>query len=77
MNTGKLYDLLNSIGLNVEEVKKDVLKGYACNVKQWHSFRMWVNKSGKVTLRTRGVQKSFNVKNSFQLRYIAKGFELL
>lgn len=77
MNTGKLWDLLNGIGLNVEEVKKDVFKGYSCNVKQWHSFRMWVNKSGKVTVKTCGVQKSFDVMNTRQLRDVAKGFELL
>ena len=77
MNTGKLLDLLNSIGLNVEEVKKGVLKGYSCNIKQWHSFRMWVNKSGKVTVKTCGVQKSFKVMNSRQLREVAKGFGLI
>lgn len=77
MNTQKLWDLLNIIGLHVEEVKPHVLKGYACNVKQWHSFRTWVNKSGKVTVKTCGVQKSFHVMNASQLREVAKGFELL
>lgn len=77
MNSGKLWDLLNSIGLNVYEVKANVFKGYACNIKQRHTFRMWVNKSGKVTIKTCGVQKSFSVMNTRQLREVAKGFELI
>ncbi|RIN23975.1 hypothetical protein [Staphylococcus succinus] len=77
MNSGKLWELLNSIGLNVYEVKPNVFKGYANNIKQWHTFRMWVNKSGKVTVKTCGVQKSFHVMNARQLREVAKGFDLL
>lgn len=77
MNTGKLWYLLNDIGLNVEEVKPNVFKGNACNVKQWHTFRVWVNKSGKVTIKTCGVQRSFTVWNSKQLRDAARGFDLL
>lgn len=77
MNSSKLWYLLNSIGLNVTEVKRDVFKGYSCNVKQWHSFRMWVNKSGKVTVRTLGVQKSFHVMNARQLKDVCKGFQIL
>lgn len=77
MNSGKLWQLLNNIGLNVSEVKRDVFKGHACNVRQWHTFRMWVNKSGKVTVKTQGVQKSFQVMNERQLREVAKGFEII
>lgn len=77
VNSSKLRDLLYSIGLNVYEVKPNVYKGFACNVKQWHSFRMWVNKSGKVTVKTCGVQKSFHVMNSRQLSEVARGFDLL
>lgn len=77
MNSSKLWYLLNSIGLNVTEVKRDVFKGNSCNVKQWHSFRMWVNKSGKVTIRTHGVQKSFHVMNARQLKDVCKGFQIL
>lgn len=77
MNSGKLWELLNSIGLNVYEVKPNVFKGYANNIKQWHTFRTWVNKSGKVTVKTCGVQKSFHVMNARQLREVAKGFDLL
>lgn len=77
MNSSKLWHLLNSINLNVYEVKPNVFKGYACNIKQWHTFRMWINKSGKVTVKTCGVQKSFTVMNARQLREVAKGFDLL
>ncbi|WP_436962392.1 hypothetical protein [Staphylococcus shinii] len=77
MNSSKLWYLLNSINLNVYEVKPNVFKGYACNIKQWHTFRMWINKSGKVTVKTCGVQKSFAVMNARQLREVAKGFDLL
>lgn len=77
MNSDKLWYLLYNIGLNVSEVKREVFKGYACNVKQWHSFRMWVNKSGKVTVKTLGVQKSFHVMNERQLKDVCKGFDLL
>lgn len=77
MNSKKLWYLLNNIGLNVIEVKRDVFKGYSCNVKQWYSFRMWVNKSGKVTVRKCGVQKSFHVMNERQLKEMCKGFQIL
>lgn len=77
MNTNKLAHLLASIGLSVEEVKRDVLKGYSCNVKQWPTFRIWVNKSGCVTIRTRNVQKSFEIYNKKQLERALKGFEIV
>lgn len=77
MNSSKLWYLLNSIGLNVIEVKQGVFKGHSCNVKQWHSFRMWINKSEKVTVRTLGVQKSFHVMNERQLKEVCNGFEII
>lgn len=77
MNSGKLWQLLNNIGLNVSEVKRDVFKGHACNVKQRNTFRMWVSKSGKVTVKTQGVQKSFHVMNERQLREVARGFGII
>lgn len=77
MNDYKLLDLIRQVGLYVEEVKPHVFKGNACNVKQWHTFRIWLNKSNKVTIRTRNVQKSFNIQNRQQLARELKGFEIL
>ena len=45
MNTKQLLDYLTYIGLNVQEVGAGIYKGHSCNVKQWHSFRIWINKS--------------------------------
>lgn len=77
MNTNKLRLILSHIGLFVDEVKPGVFKGYSYNIKQWPTFRIWVNKSGRVTIRTRNVQKSFEIYNKTQLERALKGFEII
>jgi hypothetical protein len=77
MNDYKLLNLLQQVGLRVDEVKPHVFKGNAGNVKQWHTFRIWLNKSNKVTIRTRNVQKSFDIQNRHQLLRALRGFDLL
>lgn len=44
MNSSILLIYLQQLDLNIEEVKPDIYKGFSCNVKNWHSFRIWVNK---------------------------------
>lgn len=77
MNEIKLINMLEAVGLKVEEVKPRVYKGNSCNVRSWHSFRIWINKSKKVTIKSHGVQKSFDIKNAEQLQKELRGFELL
>ena len=62
----------------VVEIDKDKLKGNSCNVLSWPVFRLWINKSNKLTVRTRGVQKSFEDWTSLQdFKSILKGFEII
>lgn len=77
MNTNKLAYLLSRIGLFVKEVKPDVFKGNSYNIKQWPTFRIWVNKSRRVTIRTHNVQRSFDIRNKKQLERALKGFEIV
>lgn len=55
MNIKQLFNYLDHIGVQVQEAKTNIYKGYSCNVKQWHSFRIWVNKSDKVAIKSHGV----------------------
>lgn len=77
MNGNKLRLILSHIGLFVDEVKPGVFKGHASNIRQWPTFRIWVNKSERVTIRTRNVQKSFEIYNKTQLERALKGFEII
>ncbi|HGN7101666.1 hypothetical protein L4932_03475 [Staphylococcus aureus] len=54
-----------------------VLEGYSCNIKNWPKFKVWINKSNKVTIKSRGVQKSFDIEDEKSLREELKGFEIL
>lgn len=77
MNDYKLLDMLKAIGLYVEEVKPHVFKGHACNIKQRPIFRIWLNKSNRVTIKTRNVQRSFIIQNKHQLLKELRGFQIL
>lgn len=93
MSVNELKTMLNNIGLNVDvEIKKrsevhpfetetyqddTVLEGYSCNIKNWPIFKVWINKSDKVTMKTRGVQKSFDIRNVDELKRELKGFEII
>ncbi|HHP3964843.1 hypothetical protein [Staphylococcus saprophyticus] len=77
MNTKQLLDYLNYIGLNVQEVGAGIYKGHSCNVKQWHSFRIWINKSGNVTIKSHGVQRSFKLQKINELERELRGFEII
>lgn len=74
----KLKNMFFEIGLVVEKASNNQLKGNSCNVRSWHTFRAWINKSGNLTIRTRGIQKSFSDwtnKNNFKQTLLK--FELL
>src|SRR5699024_1741489 len=89
----ELKTMLNNIGLYVDvEIKKrsevnpfdteiyksdTVLEGNSCNIKNWPIFKVWINKSNKVTIKTRGVQKSFDIQNKDELKRELKGFEII
>lgn len=77
MTNGQLLNMYSNIGLVLEEASNGQYKGNSCNVRQWHSFRTWINKSGKIAIKTLGVQKSFNIGNKDQLKHELKGFELI
>lgn len=77
MNSNRLKEMLNTIGIATDEVKKGVFKGYSCNMLSRPIFRTWVNTRGKVTIKTRGIQKSFNIENIEQLSKELKGFEII
>lgn len=77
MNSSILLSYLQQLDLNIEEVKPDIYKGFSCNVKNWHSFRIWVNKKRNVTIKTKGIQKSFNISNLNELKKELKSFELI
>lgn len=77
MNTKQLLDYLNYIGLNVQEVGAGIYKGHSCNVRQWHSFRIWINKSGNVTIKSHGVQRSFKLQQMIELERELRGFEII
>ena len=72
-----LANNIEQVGL-VVEIDKDKLKGNSCNVLSWPVFRLWINKSNKLTVRTRGAQKSFeNWTNLQDFKNILKGFEII
>lgn len=77
MNDYKMLNLVKQVGIQVEEVKPKVYKGYSCNIKQWHTFRIWLNKSNKITIRTRNVQRSYDVQNRHQLAEVFRGFDII
>lgn len=77
MNETKLIELLTEIGLNVEAVKPGVYKGHSCNVSQWPIFRIWLNKKAHITIKTRGVQRSFNLSTKEELKNTLQGFEII
>ena len=73
----KLEKLLKKNGL-VVKIDKKQFKGNSCNIKSWASFRVWINKSGNLTVKTCGVQKSFKEwENEKIFRDILIGFEIL
>lgn len=76
LNNEILKEWLNEIGIYVEEDNKK-LKGHSCNIKQYPVFRIWINKSRKVTIKTRGVQKSFNINKKSSLKNELIGFQII
>lgn len=93
MTANDLKAMLNNIGLDVDvEIKKrsevnlldseiyksdTVFEGNSCNIKNWPIFKVWINKSNKVTIKTRGVQKSFDIHSEDELVKELKGFEII
>ena len=72
-----LKNMVNSIGLQVE-LDCNKLKGHSLNIIQYPIFRLWINKRGNLTVKTRGIQKSFENWNDLViLRKILEGFEIL
>ncbi|HHQ7204624.1 hypothetical protein [Staphylococcus aureus] len=51
-----------------------VLEGYSCNIKNWPKFKIWINKSNKVTIKSRGVQKSFDIEDEKVIKERIKRF---
>lgn len=76
INIKIVKEWLNDIGLYVEE-DKNKLKGNSCNIKQYPIFRVWINKSNKVTIKTKGVQKSFNINEKKELKKELIGFQIM
>ena len=70
-----LKEIINNLGLYVYEENDGKLKGTSCNIIGYPVFRVWINKSNKLTVKTRGLQKSFgNWEN--EIDNILKGFEI-
>lgn len=76
LNNEILKEWLNEIGIYVEEDNKKI-KGHSCNIKQYPVFRIWINKSRKVTIKTRGVQKSFYINEKSSLKNELIGFQII
>lgn len=77
MNIKQLESHLKAIGLNVIEEAEGVFKGHSCNVRRRHVFRIWINTRGRVAIKTRGIQKSFEIRNVNDLKRELKGFEIV
>ena len=77
MNSIKLKSMLNTIGLITHEDKNNVFKGHSMNVLSYPVFRVWVNTKGNTTIKTRGVQKSFNISSVDELKKELVGFEII
>ena len=71
MTNERLKDLFNEIGLNVISVNNK-LKG-----KTWYVYYSWVNKKGMTTIKTRGIQKSFDINNINELKKELARFEII
>ena len=54
----RLKELIRKFGLVVVD-NNGKLKGNSCNIVAYPVFNLWINKSGNLTVKTRGVQKSF------------------
>ncbi len=77
LTNDKLVLMYNDIGLVLKETTKNQYKGHRCNVRQWPTFRTWVNEQGEVTIKTCGAQKSFKIKEQKELEDILYEFEIL
>ena len=78
MNNANLEIMLTKLGLSVVN-KGAQLKVWSCNCLDYHSARLWINKSGKTTIKTLGIQKSFNIEY-MDVKHLKKeliGFEIL
>lgn len=77
MEMDKLKQMMREAGLHVEETNNQ-LRGNSCNVTTWAVFRVWINKSDNLTVKTKGVQKSFKEWESIdQLKQILADFEII
>lgn len=76
MKENDLKIMLKQIGLNTEN-NNGVFKGNAGNINTWYVFRIWINKSGKVTIKCKGVQKSFNINKNNELKKELRGFQII
>lgn len=73
----QLKNMTQATGLYTEEVNGQ-LKGNSINVRSYPVFRLWINKSGNLTVKTRGVQKSFKEwRNKDTFKNILRGFEII
>ena len=73
----KVKKMLREIGLVVREDKGKFV-GNSCNNLAWPIYRLWINKGNKLTVKTRGVQKSFeNWENKEDFEKILRGFEII
>ena len=73
----KLQELVDAVGLHVE-AERNKLKGYPLNILNRPVFRLWINKSNKLTVKTRGIQKSFNNWEDINtFKKILEGFEII
>ena len=78
MNNTNLEIMLTELGLYVEN-KGTQLKVWSCNCMDYHSARLWISKRGKVTIKTLGIQKSFDVgyMDTKHLKEELIGFEII
>ena len=78
MNNANLEIMLTKLGLSVEN-KGMQLKVWSCNCLDYHSARLWINKTGRTTIKTLGIQKSFDIKymDTKHLKEELMGFEII
>lgn len=72
MTIEKLEMLFNELGLS-PTLKNNRLRGKTYR----YVFHSWINTKEQVTIKTRGVQKSFDINNADELKKELQRFEII
>ena len=62
-----LKEIINNLGLYVYEENDGKLKGTSCNIIGYPVFRVWINKSNKLTVKNKRIAKNLSVIGKMKL----------